>query len=186
MSQSSDKIKGLKRFFVQKKKTDEGNPEKVSHETHSDKPDTEAANAEQIEPAPSVDNKKTQNSSELLELETEEYEREYDTCIKSSQVQITSGVQRNIHCKVCVKFPAIVRRMCANNKPPAITLESGTRYRAKTVADHFATPYHKECKQADTVTKQRWYKGIFATAEDQEDDYDEDYLLESKSNNINF
>ncbi|XP_055307944.1 uncharacterized protein LOC129572062 [Sitodiplosis mosellana] len=42
-----------------------------------------------------------------------------------------------------------------------------------------------ECKQADTVTKQRWYKGIFATAEEQEDDYDEDYLLESKRNNIN-
>ncbi|XP_055308482.1 uncharacterized protein LOC129572535 isoform X2 [Sitodiplosis mosellana] len=129
MSQNSDKIKGIKRFFVQKEKTDEGN-QNVSHETHSDKPDTEAANAEQIEPAPSVDNKKTQNSSELPELETEEYEREYDTCIKSFQVQQTSGVQRNINCKVCVKFPAIVRRMCANNKPPAITLESGTHYRA--------------------------------------------------------
>lgn len=47
-----------------------------------------------------------------------------------------------------MKFPEIVRRECRNSKPPPIVLETGTRFRKKTVTDHFASSYHKHCKQA--------------------------------------
>lgn len=60
----------------------------------------------------------------------------------------------------CVQNPDIVRKFCENKKPPAITLEAGTRFKKEAVEHHFSTLYHQKCKvlleraSMDVLTKE--------------------------------
>lgn len=58
-------------------------------------------------------------------------------------------------CKVCVKFPDIVKRFTssANHKCPSITLSTGTRFRPKIVEAHLKTQYHLECVKAERISQ---------------------------------
>lgn len=83
-----------------------------------------------------------------------DYKREYEECIQSVQARNAGSSDRYVRCEICYKFPEIVRRNCTNNRPPAITSENGTRFRTQTVVDHFASTYHKECRQAKLLKNQ--------------------------------
>lgn len=54
-----------------------------------------------------------------------------------------------VRCKICVKYPDIMKRYAHNNRIPPIASKEGVRYRLKILENHFATDYHKESVKAD-------------------------------------
>lgn len=59
------------------------------------------------------------------------------------------------YCKVCAKFPEIVKRFGGNTRPPPITLSKGTRIRPEVTEPHFKSQYHLECVKADRLSQIR-------------------------------
>lgn len=53
-----------------------------------------------------------------------------------------------VRCKVCCKYPEIVKLHCLNSKPPPITTENGTRFLQQIVQDHSESAAHKNCYKA--------------------------------------
>lgn len=119
-----------------------------SHHFYSESEPVLSADGAQAQIATATTGEKT-DRAEPKTNSNDEYEREYQNCIKSFKHD--QGTNRYVRCEICFKFPEIVRRGCNNNRNPAITLESGTRFRRQTVVDHFASSYHKECKRAHSL-----------------------------------
>lgn len=61
------------------------------------------------------------------------------------------GKKNFVRCKVCQRFPEIVRRYCNGNRPPPITEAYGTQYRSKVVLDHVGSRFHVECVKAQKL-----------------------------------
>lgn len=56
-----------------------------------------------------------------------------------------------VMCKVCAKYPDILKRYVHNNRIPSIATTEGARYRSTVLEHHFETEYHKESVKADRV-----------------------------------
>lgn len=80
------------------------------------------------------------------------YDQEYTKCIHSFHVQQENTSRRFVYCKVCVKYPDIVRRFCDNKRPPNITSETGIRFKKENVEHHFNSLYHQKCKEAERAS----------------------------------
>lgn len=66
--------------------------------------------------------------------------------------QEKDGSRNHVYCKLCEKYPEIVRRFCESNRTPTITTTIGIRYKKKHVWAHFSSEYHKQCKAAEKAT----------------------------------
>lgn len=80
-----------------------------------------------------------------------DYDAEYAKCMHSFKRQEKNRSRNFVYCKVCHKFPEIVRMFTENNKIASITTENGTRYRKDTVENHFISVYHAKCKEAELL-----------------------------------
>lgn len=69
-------------------------------------------------------------------------------------VTFRSGSDRFIRCDICRQFPLIVKRY-GPKKPPAMTTETGTRYRQTIRDEHVRSQYHIECVKADKIKSLR-------------------------------
>lgn len=58
--------------------------------------------------------------------------------------------ERFIRCEYFREFPHIVKQHIS--KPPAITTIQGTRFHSRTLTDHLATQYHKECAKQHQIS----------------------------------
>lgn len=86
-------------------------------------------------------------------LETSNYDEEYTQYIHSFHVQQENTKRRFVYCKLCVKYPDIVKRFCENKRPPNITSENGIRFKRENVEHHFLSLYHIKCKKAEQASK---------------------------------
>lgn len=80
------------------------------------------------------------------------YDREYTDYIHSFHVKQQNVSRRFVYCKLCKKYPDIVRRYCENNRPPNITSDVGIRFKKENVEYHFLTMYHQKCKEAERAS----------------------------------
>lgn len=114
----------------------------MSNAPHSSEVDANQSNENECEESATVEPNLNLN-----------YDENYKKYIHSFNVQQSGENRRFVRCKVCIKYPEIVRRNCDNRKPAPITTDVGVRFRTKYVEDHFATPYHKECVKADRIAQ---------------------------------
>lgn len=63
-------------------------------------------------------------------------------------VHLRDSGQHSVRCKICHSFPEIVKKYFPNQKLPAITLQSGTKFLARVVSDHLISKYHVQCVEA--------------------------------------
>lgn len=80
-----------------------------------------------------------------------EYKHEYDTYIESYSKQEQNRQRHMVFCKLCVKFPLIVKMHVNNRKMPPITTTDGTRFKKEAVTNHFLSLYHAKCREAERV-----------------------------------
>lgn len=81
------------------------------------------------------------------------YEKETAEYIHSYSVKQKDGLRRFVYCKLCVKYPDIVRRFCNNTKLPTIATETGIRFKKEHVERHFVSLYHQKCKETESLLK---------------------------------
>lgn len=81
-----------------------------------------------------------------------DYSREYSNYIHSFHVQQKNVSRHFVYCKLCKKYPDIVRRYCDNKKLPSITSEAGIRFKKDNVEHHFSSTYHRKCKEAERLS----------------------------------
>lgn len=70
----------------------------------------------------------------------------------SFSVKEKDSARRHVYCKLCEKYPEIVKMHCNNKKPPTITNQSGIRFRKDYVWAHFLSEYHKKCIDAEKAS----------------------------------
>lgn len=105
--------------------------------------DTESSSP-QVEPTTS----QLQNIS-LGKIDEPDYDREYASYIHLFRVQQKDCSRRFVYCKLCFKYPEIVKRFSDNRKQPNITTETGIRFKKEYVVNHFSSLYHQKCKEAE-------------------------------------
>lgn len=54
-------------------------------------------------------------------------------------------------CKLCNKYPDIVKRFTYRNRLPEIVTKEGARYRSIVLENHLKQDFHKECVKADRM-----------------------------------
>lgn len=82
------------------------------------------------------------------------YEEEYTKYIDSFPVKQDNTKRRFVRCKVCIKYPDIVKRFSDNRKLPNITSEVGIRFKKENVEHHFSSLYHQKCKEAEKTSNE--------------------------------
>lgn len=81
-----------------------------------------------------------------------DYDREYAKYIQSFSVKQKDGSRRFVYCKLCNKYPDIVRINSDNPRLPNITTETGIRFKKEYVVNHFSSLYHRKCKEAERAS----------------------------------
>lgn len=56
-----------------------------------------------------------------------------------------------VRCKICMKYPDIVKLHSYNNQIPLIATDEGARFRTTVLEHHFVQNYHKDCVKADRI-----------------------------------
>lgn len=87
-----------------------------------------------------------------IPINEEVYKEEMNKYIHSWSVQQKEESRNHVYCKVCVKYPEIVKRYRGNKNPGTIVLETGIRHRKQYVWEHFLSEIHKKCKEAKAST----------------------------------
>lgn len=116
-----------------------------------------SAQSSDVVPSTSKDTEIEPTTTQLQEVALEKfdesiYDSEYAKYIHSFSVKQSDGSRRFVYCKLCVKYPEIVKRYCENNKAPTITTETGIRFKREYVLNHFASVYHLKCKEAECAS----------------------------------
>lgn len=93
------------------------------------------------------------SGNEEANLQKDEYQIEINQFIHSFQKQQKDGKRRFVYCKVCNKFPDIVRLYCDNSRMPPIAEKGGIRFKKQYVMLHFESEYHKKCKEAEQLAE---------------------------------
>lgn len=122
--------------------------------TESELSQPSTSQARNVEPttAQNIDLQPATSQFQNINLETSNrpnYEKEYTDYIHSFNVQQNNASRRFVYCKLCIKYPDIVRKYSENKRPPNITSEVGIRFKKENVEHHFSTLYHKKCKEAE-------------------------------------
>lgn len=79
-------------------------------------------------------------------------------------LHIWKGVKGNLmYCKICSKYPGLVKQFAPSNRPPRITKLEGTEYRGCIVVSHMKTKYHLECVK-------RWRSDVEEVTDDSSTD----------------
>lgn len=65
---------------------------------------------------------------------------------------VTSNNQsfRYVRCKVCIANPSVVKMFCTKKGMPSIATAEGTRYRTRSLEEHFKSKHHEETKKAES------------------------------------
>lgn len=97
-----------------------------------------------------VSQKKTISEKCPTESNSKDDSGESDVNIKNNKsLEFFRSNSRNyVRCKECLKFPELVKLNTKNKKAPAISMPSGTQYRANIVKDHLVSKVHTECHKA--------------------------------------
>lgn len=64
---------------------------------------------------------------------------------------ITTTAGHYVRCKICIKYPDIIKRYAYNQQIPLIATEKGARYRTTILQNHFEQNYHKESVKAERI-----------------------------------
>lgn len=124
-------------------------------------PPSSSSQLSNIEPSTSQDTNLSSSSSKttgvepslqtksVVPIDDKVYQEEESKYIHSFSVQEKDCSRRHVYCKVCAKYPDIVRRYCENRKPPTIATTVGIRFRKDYMWAHFMSAYHKKCKEAE-------------------------------------
>lgn len=67
------------------------------------------------------------------------------------RIQEKDGSRNHVYCKLCVKYPEIVRRFCESNRTPTITTTIGIRYK-KNMCGHI---YHQNITNSVRLQKKQ-------------------------------